>query len=236
MLTVRLAPDPGSKLGSMPRMWPSPRSRSDSSAGASSVAAPPPVGQLCPPAPYALAPPAPAYAGWGCWRARNIRNRRKAAPPMSTISRSPTPPPKPPPRPPNSIEPINPPRARPASPPMRPPPNMPGRCCWDADGVGVVTCEGLEGLDGVAGDEYEREPRLPPLLARANTAAVSRNSSDISVSTAMSRSALGFMGYLRAYSSAVTESAAPYPSSCGPPAPDALRPRPSGETRTPCAP
>ena len=30
---------------------------------------------------------------------------------------------------------------------------MPGRCCWGADGVGVVTREGLEGLDGVAGDE-----------------------------------------------------------------------------------
>src|SRR5882672_12903493 len=113
---------------------------------------------------------------------------------MSTISRSPTPPPRPPPRPPNSIEPINPPRARPARPPMRPPPNMPGRCCWGADGVGDVTRDGLEGVDGVAGDEYEREPRLPPLPARANTAAVSRNSSDISVSTAMSRSALGFMG------------------------------------------
>src|SRR5258705_8704032 len=129
---------------------------------------------------------------------------------MSRISRSPTPPPKPPPRPPNSIEPINPPRARPARPPIRPP-NMPGRCCCGAVGVGDVTREGLEGVDGVAGDEYEREPRLPPLLARANTAAVSRNSIDIKVIADMSRSALGFMGYLRAYSSAVTESAAPYP-------------------------
>ena len=42
--------------------------------GASTVAVPPPLGQLCPPAPYALAPPAPAYAGWVCWRARNILN------------------------------------------------------------------------------------------------------------------------------------------------------------------
>src|SRR5882672_1759172 len=128
---------------------------------------------------------------------------------MSTISRSPTPPPRPPPRPPNSIEPINPPRARPARPPMRPPPNMPGRCCWGADGVGDVTREGLEGLEGVAGDEYEREPRLPPLPARANTVAVSMNSNDINESKDMSRSALGRMMYLRAYSIAVTESAAP---------------------------
>jgi len=37
--------------------------------------------------------------------------------------------------------------------------------CGDEEGGGVVACEGLDELDGVVGDEYEREPRLPPLPA-----------------------------------------------------------------------
>src|SRR2546426_1123158 len=99
------------------------------------------------------------------------------------------------------MDPSRPPSASPASPPMSPPPKKPGRC-WGADGAGVVTREGLDVLDGDAGAEYEREPRLPPLPARANTAAVSRNSIDVTESTEMSKSALGRMVDLRAYSSA----------------------------------
>jgi len=78
------------------------------------------------------------------------------------------------------------------------PPNMPGRCCctgWDVAGAGVVAREGLDGVvDGEAGDEYEREPRLPPLPARAQTDAVSRSRSEASDNPNMSRNALGRMG------------------------------------------
>src|SRR5438270_8864080 len=99
-----------------------------------------------------------------------MRKTRKIAPPISTNSRSPTPPPNPPPIPPKSMEPRSPPSAKPASPPMKPP-NMPGRCMgcwgWDVAGGGGVTREGLDGVvDGDIGDEDEREPRLPPLPAR----------------------------------------------------------------------
>src|SRR5499426_4586799 len=104
------------------------------------------------------------------------------------------PPPKPPPIPPNSMEPISPPSAKPASPPMKPP-NMPGRCgagcCVVCGEVGVVVREGLDGVvDGDAGDEDEREPRLPPLVARAHTEAVSSSRSETSDKPNMSRKAL----------------------------------------------
>jgi len=58
--------------------------------------------------------------------------------------------------------------------------------------VGVVVREGLEGVvDGEAGDEYEREPRLPPpLVARAHTEAVSSSRSETSDKPNMSRKAL----------------------------------------------
>jgi len=70
--------------------------------------------------------------------------------------------------------------------------------CWGEEGDGVVTGEGLDGLDGVVGDEYEREPRLPPLPARAHTVALSSSRSDASESPTMSRSALGRMVTSRA--------------------------------------
>jgi hypothetical protein len=78
------------------------------------------------------------------------------------------------------------------------PPNMPGRCTgccgWDVVGGGVVTLEGLDGVvDGDVGDEDEREPRLPPLVARAQTDAVSSNRSETSDNPNMSRSALDRM-------------------------------------------
>jgi hypothetical protein len=57
--------------------------------------------------------------------------------------------------------------------------------------VGVVAREGLDGVvDGEAGDEYEREPRLPPLVARAHTEAVSSRRSETSDKPNMSRKAL----------------------------------------------
>src|SRR5438093_12952997 len=184
----------GSKVASIPRMCPSPRSRSDSPGGASITAPPPPVDQPRSAEPYA---PAPAYAGSGraSARPRSILNTRKIAPPISKSSRSPTPPPKPPPMPPNSMEPRSPPSAKPARPPIRPP-KMPGRadgCCigWGEVWVGLVALEGLDGVvEGEAGDEYEREPRLPPLVARAHTDAVSSSSSETSDSPTMSTKAL----------------------------------------------
>jgi hypothetical protein len=75
------------------------------------------------------------------------------------------------------------------------PPNIPGRCGigwgWLVEGDGCVARDGLDGVvDGEAGDEYEREPRLPPLVARAHTDAVSRSSSDTSDNPNMSTNAL----------------------------------------------
>jgi len=72
---------------------------------------------------------------------------------------------------------------------------MPGRCgagcCIGCGEVGVVVREGLEGVvDGEAGDEDEREPRLPPLVARAHTEAVSSSRSETSDKPNMSRKAL----------------------------------------------
>jgi len=65
---------------------------------------------------------------------------------------------------------------------------------WDVAGGGVVTREGLDGVvDGDIGDEDEREPRLPPLPARAHTDAVSRNRTETRNSPNMSRSALDRM-------------------------------------------
>jgi hypothetical protein len=61
---------------------------------------------------------------------------------------------------------------------------------WGEAGVGFVIREGLE---GAAGDEYERDPRLPPLPARAHTDAVSNTSSEISDRPNMSAKALGRM-------------------------------------------
>jgi hypothetical protein len=56
-----------------------------------------------------------------------------------------------------------------------------------AAGDGLVGVRGDTGEDGCAGGEYEREPRLPPLPARAHAsvvtaASVSRVSSAITVS------------------------------------------------------
>jgi hypothetical protein len=58
-------------------------------------------------------------------------------------------------------------------------------------GAGVIDREGLVGVvDGEAGDEYEREPRLPPLVARAHTDAVSSRMSETSDKPNMSMKAL----------------------------------------------
>jgi len=67
-----------------------------------------------------------------------------------------------------------------------------------------VAREGLAGVDdGEAGDEYERDPRLPPLVARAHTEAVSRSSSETSDKPNMSTKALVRMYALLRHSSAV---------------------------------
>jgi len=67
-----------------------------------------------------------------------------------------------------------------------------------------VTREGLDGVDdGEAGDEDERDPRLPPLVARAHTEAVSRSSSETSDKPNMSTKALVRMYALLRHSSAV---------------------------------
>src|SRR5947208_10278473 len=179
-------------------MCPSPRSRSDGPAGASTVAPLLPAGQL--------SLPAPAYAGsgWVACRPRSSLNRKKVAPPISRSSRRPMPPPKPPPIPPKSIEPRSPPRATPATPPMRPPKKL-GRC-WNGDGW-VSSREGLEGVVGLAGDEgragveYDREPRLPPLPARAHTLAVSASSNETSATPIRVRRIRDVIGHtLRPYS------------------------------------
>jgi hypothetical protein len=84
---------------------------------------------------------------------------------------------------------------------------MPGRCpgcCigWGEAGAGVIDREGLDGVvDGEAGDEYERDPRLPPLVARAHTDAVSSNSSETSDNPNMSAKALVRMFVLLRHSS-----------------------------------
>jgi hypothetical protein len=74
------------------------------------------------------------------------------------------------------------------------PPNMPGRCmgCCGCEVLGEgVTRDGLDGVvDGEAGDEYDREPRLPPLVARAHTDAVSSMRSATRDSPNMSTKAL----------------------------------------------
>jgi hypothetical protein len=58
-------------------------------------------------------------------------------------------------------------------------------------GAGVAAREGLVGVvDGEAGDEYEREPRLPPLVARAHTEAVSSRMSETNDKPNMSTKAL----------------------------------------------
>ena len=65
---------------------------------------------------------------------------------------------------------------------------------WEGAGAGVVVRDGLVGVeDGDVGAEDEREPRLPPLVARASTVALSSTSSEISETPNMSRSALGRM-------------------------------------------
>jgi hypothetical protein len=55
-------------------------------------------------------------------------------------------------------------------------------------------------VDGIAGDEDEREPRLPPLVARAQTAALSSSTSETSDIPNMSRTALGRMVNLPGHS------------------------------------
>src|SRR5919206_3326580 len=69
------------------------------------------------------------------------------------------------------MPPSSPPRAKPARPPMIGP-NQP-RDAGDGDEGAVYWRDGLDGVvgeaGGLAGVEYEREPRLPPLPARANT-------------------------------------------------------------------
>src|SRR5206468_8447908 len=94
------------------------------------------------------------------------------------------PPPKPPQR---GDERRRPPSAKPAIPPMRHPKNR-GR--WGAGcGVGwAIPRDGVAGLAGAtgggrAGAEYEREPRLPPPPARAQTAPASIKSHETSAST-----------------------------------------------------
>ncbi len=73
---------------------------------------------------------------------------------------------------------------------------MPGRCagcCIGSEdaGAGVVVRDGLDGVvDGEAGDEDEREPRLPPLVARAHADAVSTRRSETSDKPNMSKKAL----------------------------------------------
>src|SRR2546427_8048858 len=81
---------------------------------------------------------------------------------------------------------------------MRPPKKL-GRCC---DGDGWVSAgEGLEGVVGLAGDEgragveYEREPRLPPLPARANTLAVSVSSNETSATPTRIKRARDVIGH-----------------------------------------
>jgi len=81
---------------------------------------------------------------------------------------------------------------------MRPPKKL-GRCC---DGDGWVSAgEGLEGVVGLAGDEgragveYEREPRLPPLPARANTLAVSVSSNETSATPIRIKRARDVIGH-----------------------------------------
>jgi hypothetical protein len=57
-----------------------------------------------------------------------------------------------------------------------------------------VVRDGLDGVvDGDIGDEDEREPRLPPLVARAQTVAVSSSRSEMSDIPKMRRSARGRM-------------------------------------------
>ena len=66
-----------------------------------------------------------------------------------------------------------------------------------------MTREGLDGVvDGETGDEDEREPRLPPLVARAHTDAVSRSRTETSDNPNMSRSALDRIVRLLGYFSA----------------------------------
>jgi hypothetical protein len=67
---------------------------------------------------------------------------------------------------------------------------MLGRCGLIGDGAGragAIGVRGETGEDGCAGGEYERDPRLPPLPARAHAsvvteASVSRVRSAITVS------------------------------------------------------
>ena len=72
------------------------------------------------------------------------------------------------------------------------PPNQPREGC--GAGVGVVgevgvlsERDGLEGVVGEAGVDDEREPRLPPLPARANASPACRVSSAASISAAIAR-------------------------------------------------
>jgi len=77
---------------------------------------------------------------------------------------------------------------------MRPPPKKLGR-----GGDGWVTeRDGIEGVAGLAGDaglEYEREPRLPPPPARAHTLAVSVSSNETSVTPIRGTSARDLIGH-----------------------------------------
>jgi hypothetical protein len=74
-------------------------------------------------------------------------------------------------------------------------------------GSGAVERDGLDGVvDGAIGDEDEREPRLPPLVARAQTVALSNRTSEISDIPNMSRNALGRMAGLPGHSIAASSS------------------------------
>jgi len=58
--------------------------------------------------------------------------------------------------------------------------------------------EGLDGVEGVAGAENDREPRLPPPEARAQASAVVRTRPNIAIRLVIARSLRVFTGHLPA--------------------------------------
>jgi len=84
------------------------------------------------------------------------------------------------------------------------PPKKLGRCGAIGDGAGWLNeRDGLDGVEGVvgdgrAGDENDREPRLPPPEARAQASAVVRTRPDIAIRLVMAKSLRVFTGHLPA--------------------------------------